>query len=701
MVGKQSMAHFHFIGPLPTDSKLFVGRRKEMKEVRELCLGPLRSYITFVGARQTGKTSFLYRLQKELAPYCQSVLVNLQVVPGATPTDLFRRMATEVVKQLKLPSLLPLAGEVSSGSGFERLLCELPDTIGRVALLVDEMVALPQKTATYMANVLRAVFTNRLLTGFEALGRFVFLLAGGSELLNLTMTVVSPFSNVATKVYLPDLALAETKQLMAYGFTGTEMKVGLVHELSEAIYDQTHGHPYLTQRMAAYIAEFTAQENGQPNLSWVIRARDEMINSDENIRHVRNALQDPALLDTVFQTLRSPTPFRYLNLLQEKLHLLGIIREEHGMAIPRNAMYAQVVRQVAEEMGIAQAEAPSQSSAPKLSVKILTSTVPTAFCHNLSAKDFPLVQLSIDNSAKESKLAQVYVTASIEGFSDAAVSSATVPEGECREVTLLPVLQLGPCMTLTEIRPATLRITVRQFGHGDELLLRDQTYPIRLHAYDTALLGIRTPEGDIVDLTDYLCAFVTPHAPEIEELLRKAVEYHPHHHIVGYQGGGSVEEARYAVREQVRAIYSALKRDAGLAYVNSPLNFGKQEGQITQRVRLPVTSLHESKSRANCIDGTVLYASLLELANLEPVITITPGHSFVGWRIWRGLDQYDFLETTMIGTEDFESALMTGVQQYEEARDKGYFGRELFHPSGFARLIDVAACRARQIYPLM
>ena len=191
-------------------------------------------------------------------------------------------------------------------------------------------------------------------------------------------------------------------------------------------------------------------------------------------------------------------------------------------------------------------------------------------------------------------------------------------------------------MTLTEIRPATLRITARQFGQGSELLLYDQTHPIKLHAYDTALLGIRTPEGDVVDLTDHLCAFVTPHAPEIEDLLRSAVEYHPEHRMVGYQGAGSVEEARHVVREQVRAIHSALKHDAGLAYVNSPLNFGKQEGQITQRVRLPVTSLHENRSRANCVEGTVLYASLLELANLEPLVVMTPRHAFVGWRVWRG-----------------------------------------------------------------
>ena len=695
------MGHFHYNGPLPADSKLFVGRQAELRQVREICTGPLRSYITLVGADQTGKTSFLYRLRKELPSHCPSVLVNLQMVPEATPAALFAFVATEIARQLELPAVLSTAAVISSGTEFEQWLRGLPAKTGKVAILLDAISTLPDKTAIYMANVLRAVFNNRLLSGCEALGRFVFLLAGGSELLNLTMTAVSPFNNIATKVYLPDLSLGEVRQLMAYGFAGTPIKVNRVHQFAEAIYEQTHGHPYLTQRLAAHVDELAVQQQSAPDPACVLSAHEKMVHSDENILHLCDELQDLALLHSAFQILQRQVPFNLLSLRQEKLHLLGIIRDENGIAMPRNALYAQVVRQLAEEAGITQVEAPPTRAVAKVAVKLLTQTIPTAFCHNLTGKEFPWIRLTIDNRGKGSKPAQVYVRASIEGFSDEAVCSVTVTEGEYKEVTLLPLLQLGACMTLNEIRPATLRVTAHQFGSGEEWLLHDQTYPIRLHAYDTALLGICTPGERIVDLTDHLCAFVTPHVPEIEDLLRKAVEHHPRHHMVGYQGADSEAEARQIVREQVRAIYQTLKLDAGLAYVNSPLNYGKQEGQITQRVRLPVTSLHESRSRANCIDGTVLYASLLELASIDPLIAIVPGHAFVGWRIWPGLAQYDFLETTMTGKEDFEAALEAGNQQYAEAQENGYFGRELFDPDGFARLIDVAFCRTRQIYPLM
>ena len=154
------------------------------------------------------------------------------------------------------------------------------------------------------------------------------------------------------------------------------------------------------------------------------------------------------------------------------------------------------------------------------------------------------------------------------------------------------------------------------------------------------------------------------------------------------------------VRAQACAIFAALKQDANVVYVNSPLAMGREAGQVTQRVRLPTESLAAGGS-ANCIDGTVLFASLLELASIDPLLVLVPGHAFVGWRIWRGVDQYEFLETTMIGGNTFAAAQQEGRRQYEAALMRSDFSRGLFDPAGFARLVDVAACRGKGVMPLM
>jgi hypothetical protein len=345
-----------------------------------------------------------------------------------------------------------------------------------------------------------------------------------------------------------------------------------------------------------------------------------------------------------------------------------------------------------------QPSAPAPPAPPGVSVDLLTAVMPTAYCHHLDAQDFPWITVRVDNTGQGCANSTVRVGAVIEGYSDTAIGGATVPQGSQERITLLPLLRPAAVATLSEIRPATLRITVEQTAPTARALY-DETQHIYLHARDTALLAVQAPNGATVDLSRYLAGWVTPRRPEIKDLLRKAAKHHPEQQIVGYQGASSSGTAVAIVREQARAIFQALKEDAGLAYINSTLTLGAQEGQVTQRVRLPTESLSTGSS-ANCIDGTVLFASLLELASIDPLIVLVPGHAFVGWRVWRNADRFEFLETTMIASDDFETAQQAAQSLYEEVLSKGYFSRGLFDPGGFARLIDVRACRARNIYPL-
>jgi len=340
----------------------------------------------------------------------------------------------------------------------------------------------------------------------------------------------------------------------------------------------------------------------------------------------------------------------------------------------------------------------TQPALPGISVSLLTRIVPTAYCHHLDASAFPLVTITLDNTGQGCANATLRVSAAIEGYSDEAVTSPRVAQGEQARVSLLPVLQPAAVATLNEMRPATLRIAVEQTAPIARMLY-DQTERIQLHARDTALLAVKAPDGSITDLTKYLAAWVTPRRPEIEQLLRRAAEHHPARCFIGYQGASTLAERAAIVRAQAQAIFTALKQDANLVYVNSPLNLGQQAGQVTQRVRLPSESLAAGGS-ANCIDGTVLFASLLELASLDPLVVVVPGHAFVGWRVWRGVNRYEFLETTTIGSDNFNAAQQAAQTQYDDVLAKGYLSRGLFDPGGFARLIDVAACRAQGIAPL-
>ena len=145
----------------------------------------------------------------------------------------------------------------------------------------------------------------------------------------------------------------------------------------------------------------------------------------------------------------------------------------------------------------------------------------------------------------------------------------------------------------------------------------------------------------------------------MQERVRHAADLVPDRQIWGYQRDPD------SVTQQVDALYQSLK-EAGITYINSVIDFGAGPGQVTQRTRLPRESLR--RRSANCIDGSVLFASLLEGSSLNAALVLVPGHAFVGWEVWDSSDDWKFLETTTIGSHDFQAACISGERQYEQAK---------------------------------
>ncbi len=96
-----------------------------------------------------------------------------------------------------------------------------------------------------------------------------------------------------------------------------------------------------------------------------------------------------------------------------------------------------------------------------------------------------------------------------------------------------------------------------------------------------------------------------------------------------------------------------------------------------QRIRTPYDVL--SQKSGNCIETTLLYASLAEALDLEAAIVQIPGHAYAGVRLDEENAQYYFIETTLIGRASFADAVASGNAKWEEtlphleAGDDGYF----------------------------
>lgn len=161
--------------------------------------------------------------------------------------------------------------------------------------------------------------------------------------------------------------------------------------------------------------------------------------------------------------------------------------------------------------------------------------------------------------------------------------------------------------------------------------------------------------GEIIDLTHYYGAWVMPYDERVQERIRAAADLLASKQLWGYQGDPT------GVPQQVKALFDSL-RAQGMTYVNYVIDYGAAEGSYSQRTRLPRESLRLKS--ANCIDGTVLMASLLEGASLNPAIVLVSGHAFVAWETWSGSNQWQFLETTLMGTSTFEDAGQSAEAQY-------------------------------------
>ena len=290
----------------------------------------------------------------------------------------------------------------------------------------------------------------------------------------------------------------------------------------------------------------------------------------------------------------------------------------------------------------------AESTGLAAQIYLRMAQVPTAIYHLLKAEQSPLVSCWVKNCATKGPIRRVRVTSYIDGYSARAVNTFELPPSIEYTFNQLPTLFPDRIRDLDELTRASLNLVVEDLDTQHTEI--HETKPIWMLARNAAPLAVKDPKTDVwQDLSIYFGAFVTPNAPVILEFLRLAVNHHPEGRLIGYQiNAGQVES-------QVKALYDALQTEAAIKYVNSLITFTPEAGLSNQRVRLPRESLKDKE--ANCIDGTVLFASLLEAVSLSPGIVLVPGHAFVAWETWReSPSQWKFLETTMIGSSSFEEA---------------------------------------------
>lgn len=402
---------------------------------------------------------------------------------------------------------------------------------------------------------------------------------------------------------------------------------------------------------------------------------------------------EPAGGELAHQLALLRTYTRHLQALEQQIALLGPAHAPAHLLAQRDLVAAERARALRRARRLERGRAGGgASAAPRADARLLNPALPTGVLHLMDADELPLVALDLANPTR----GEVVFSCSswIEERSFTRSDRVVVPAGGAATLHQLPTLRAEALAQAGALSRATLQVRVSALARRGEAPLLAQSFEIGLLARDVLLWESPRADGALADRSALVGAWVTPNAPSVVELLRRAAARAPGRQLVGYQGGGAPAERAGLARGQVRAIYEALQADAAIACAAPPLGVGP--GAVGQRISLPRDSL--ACGLAGGIDGAVLYASLIERAGLHAALAIVPGHAFVGWETWEGSGVLEFLETTMTAGHSFDEAWRRGCAQFVAAEP--LLGRPRSDPGGFARLLRLPELRRAGVLPM-
>jgi hypothetical protein len=184
-----------------------------------------------------------------------------------------------------------------------------------------------------------------------------------------------------------------------------------------------------------------------------------------------------------------------------------------------------------------------------------------------------------------------------------------------------------------------------------------------------------------IDMKFLLAAYVNEDHPEIDKILREGLNTGMVNSWHGYQG--SVED----VHNQVATIWQVL-HERGFQYSSITKNSGAgSENLFSQTVRSFDNAL--KTNQANCVDGTVVFASILKRIGITPLFVLVPGHCFLGYVTEFSKDgkvvDWAFLETTMLSSSKVKVVDPKSKKEYlldlanaKNQKEKNFVSWQLF-----------------------
>jgi hypothetical protein len=239
--------------------------------------------------------------------------------------------------------------------------------------------------------------------------------------------------------------------------------------------------------------------------------------------------------------------------------------------------------------------------------------------------------------------AEVRVEISVDGFMKPSIWEGVIKKGNANaRVFPKGIWQYDALHKVREQRPvnATFKVSV----NGEDL--GEQTQVCTMKSINDCPFYVLFDEDgeEFEDFSMVFAAYVNENHPWVDGILKDALKTGLVKGFTGYQSGDPDE-----VLTQVFAIWKVLQ-DRGIKYSDISTTTPSRY-VVSQTVRFLDDSI--DATQANCVDGTVLMASVLRKIGLNVYLTMVPNHCLLAFDLGKEEDAAILgLETTMLGETD-------------------------------------------------
>lgn len=244
----------------------------------------------------------------------------------------------------------------------------------------------------------------------------------------------------------------------------------------------------------------------------------------------------------------------------------------------------------------------------------------------------------------------ITVTITCDAIMEESVFTGTLPTaGET--YTILPKIKYkyDALARQRQAKPITVTFEV-EIGDEDAV---EESRTLTLRSINDCPFTV-VEDDEARDISFMFAAYVNEQHPFVDKMLREALNAGVVDSFTGYQSKDALE-----VYRQAYALWHALsKRD--LRYSDITTTAAESDMVHSQHVRMIDESINNGQ--ANCVDGSVLLASMLRKIGIEPILIMVPGHCYLAFNLDAEGKQVAALETTLLGSALDEATKIKGLK---------------------------------------